>query len=110
MFSRWVLTVASVMNSRAAAPGSWFPTPPARGPRARAGWAARRRGSGPCSSAWLSPPARAPPRRAPRPGPPAAGLARAVRPEDPEDLALVHGEGDVADRHGVPVRLVQRLR
>jgi hypothetical protein len=37
------------------------------------------------------------------------GLARAVRPEDPEDLALVHGEGDIADRYGVPVPLVQVL-
>ncbi len=37
------------------------------------------------------------------------GLARAVRAEDPEDLALVHAEGHVADRHGVPVLLVQVL-
>src|SRR5690242_8342042 len=37
------------------------------------------------------------------------GLARAVRAEDPEDLALLHGEGDIVDRHGVPVRLVQVL-
>ena len=37
------------------------------------------------------------------------GLAGAVRSEDPEDLAFLDGEGDVLDRHGVAVPLVQLL-
>src|SRR5580658_1531381 len=37
------------------------------------------------------------------------GFACAVRAEDPEDLALLYGEGNVVHRHGVRVRLVQVL-
>jgi hypothetical protein len=35
------------------------------------------------------------------------GLACAVGPEDPEDLARLDRKGDVVDGHGVPVALVQ---
>jgi hypothetical protein len=36
-------------------------------------------------------------------------LDDAVRGEDPEDLILLHGEGDSIHRHGVPVDFMQVL-
>jgi hypothetical protein len=37
------------------------------------------------------------------------GLACAVGAENPEDLALLHGEGNIVHRHGLAVTLVRVL-